>query len=115
MYVIRRVWAVKPREARRAASIAAAIAQVYEQAGQRADVRVYFNGGSLPGEKDRVYMEWLAESIESPYRAGNTLPARAQQLGAELRELATDTWIEFNELLTADSAVPIDEQGASRT
>ena len=57
MYVIRRVWVTKPREARRVASIAAEIGGVYEAIGQREPVRVYFNGGTLPGERDVVYME----------------------------------------------------------
>lgn len=106
MYVIRRVWAVLPREARRVATIVADISQKYEEAGQRSDVRVYFNGGTLPGEKDRVYMEWLAESIESPYRVGNEVPQEARDLSAEVRRLSTDSWIEFNELLTPDKAQP---------
>jgi hypothetical protein len=104
MYVIRRVWSVLPREARRAATIVADIARAYEESGQRSDVRVYFNGGTLPGEKDRVYMEWLADTIESPYRAGNEIPQDARDLSAELRELSTDSWIEFNELFTPDKA-----------
>jgi hypothetical protein len=104
VYVIRRVWAVLPREARRAATIVADMAQRYEESGQRSDVRVYFNGGTLPGEKDRVYMEWLAEAIESPYRAGNEIPQEARDLSVELRELTTDSWIEFNELFTPDKA-----------
>ena len=67
MYVIRRVWEVKRREARKAASIAADIGKDYEDAGQRASTTVYFNGGTLPGEKDRIYMQWTAEVIDSPY------------------------------------------------
>ena len=104
MYVIRRVWDVLPREARRAATIAADVAEKYEEAGQRSDVRVYFNGGTLPGTKDRVYMEWVTDSIESPYRGGNDIPGAATELQAELRKLATDSWIEFNELFTPDKA-----------
>ena len=65
MYVIRRVWETKPREARRAASIVAEVGKIYEDSGQRDPVKVYFNSGTLPGEKNRVYMEWTAEVIES--------------------------------------------------
>ena len=108
MYVIRRVWQVKPREARRAASLAAAIGQLYQETG-RSDVRVYFNGGTLPGETDRVYMEWTADSIESPYRVGNELPDTGN-LGAQLRELQLANWIEFFELLTPDKALPVERQ-----
>jgi hypothetical protein len=104
VYVIRRVWAVLPREARKAATIVAEVAAKYEQAGQRSDVRVYFNGGTLPGEKDRVYMEWVVDSIESPYRAGNEVPQEARDLQAEVRKLSTDSWVEFNELMTPEKA-----------
>jgi hypothetical protein len=104
VYLIRRVWTVLPREARRAATIVADIARLYEEAGQRSDVRVSFNGGTLPGERNRVYMEWVEERLESPYRQGNEVPPETQQLSAQLRELTTDAWIEFNELFTPDKA-----------
>src|SRR5680860_1347592 len=108
MYVIRRVWVVKPREGRRAASIALAAATEYEQAGQRSDVRVFYNGGTLPGERDRVYMEWMSDSIQSPHRADNEVPQRARDLQAQMRDLTSDSWIEFAELMTPEKAVPID-------
>jgi hypothetical protein len=107
MYVIRRVWATKPREARRAASIAAEIGKIYEASGQREPVRVYFNGGTLPGERDVVYMEWTSPVIESPYRGDNELPDTGD-LGSRLREITEDSWIEFYELLTPDKAVALE-------
>ena len=107
MYVIRRVWATKSREARRVASIAAEIGKIYEDSGQREPVRVYFNGGTLPGERDVVYMEWTADALESPYRGDNELPDTGG-LGKRMRELTEDSWIEFYELLTPDKALPID-------
>src|SRR5665811_1653982 len=100
MYVIRRVWVVMPRQARRAASIALAVAAEYEQAGQRSDVRIYYNQGTLPGEKDRMYMEWIADDVRSPHRPDNVAPERARELQALLRDLTSDSWIEFNELMT---------------
>ncbi len=102
MYLVRRVWVAKPREARRAATLAAKIGMAYENADQRHSVRVYFNSGTTPGDKDRVIMEWVAETLESPYRAGNEYPATATDLGPQLRELTTESWIEFYELLTED-------------
>ncbi len=105
MYVIRRVWVTKPREARRVASIAAEIGGVYEAIGQREPVRVYFNGGTLPGERDVVCMEWTAPMIDSPYRGDNELPDTGP-LGQALRDLTEDSWIEFFELLTPDKALP---------
>ena len=77
MYLIRRVWAVEPRQARRAATIAAAIGRSYEESGQRQPVRVYFNGGTVPGEKNRVYMEWTADVIDSPVPRRKRVPARS--------------------------------------
>ncbi|HZW43874.1 MAG TPA: hypothetical protein VFF32_05720 [Dermatophilaceae bacterium] len=108
MYVIRRVWVVMPRQARKAASLALAAAAEYERAGQRSDVRVTYNGGTLPGERDRVYMEWMTDSIQSPHRADNAIPERARELQAKLREVTSDSWIEFAELMTPEKAVPID-------
>lgn len=107
MYVIRRVWETKPREARRVASIVAEIGRIYEDAGQRDPVRVYFNSGTTPGDKNRVYMEWTAPVIESPYRGENELPDTGD-LGAHLRGITEATWIEFYELLTPDKALPIE-------
>jgi len=107
MYVIRRVWETKPGEARRAASIAAAIGRIYEDVGQRDPARIYFNSGTTPGTKNRVYMEWTAETIESPYRGDNDLPDTGG-LGARLRDITDATYIEFYELLTPDKTMALD-------
>lgn len=106
MYVIRRVWITKPREARRAASIAAEIGRIYEAAG-RDPVRVSFNGGTLPGDTNVVTMEWTDETIDSPYRGDNDLPDTGD-LGQRLRDVTEESWIEFYELLTPDKALPLD-------
>ncbi|MFC1970619.1 hypothetical protein ACFLV0_01600 [Chloroflexota bacterium] len=89
-------------EARRAATLAALIGEVYEKAGQRSSVQVSFNGGTLPGEKNRVYMRWIADKIESPYRGDNELPEKARELGSKMREITVRNWIEFEEFLTED-------------
>jgi len=102
MYVVTRIWEAKPREALRAATLAALIGEVYEKAGQRSSVQVSFNGGTLPGETNRVYMRWIADRIESPYRGGNDIPAKAREYGAKMREITVRSWIEFEELLTED-------------
>jgi hypothetical protein len=107
MYLIKRVWITKPREARRVATLVAEIGKIYEASGQRQPTRVYFNGGTLPGDRNIVYMEWTAEAIESPYREGNVLPDTGD-LGARVRELTEDNWIEFYEMLTPANALPID-------
>ena len=102
MYVIARIWETKPMEARRAATWAAKIGEVYEKAGQRSSIQISFNGGTVPGETNRVYMRWIADSIESPYRGNNEIPSEARELGAKMREITVRSWIELEELLTED-------------
>ena len=102
MYLIRRVWKVKPGTPRKAAALLAKIAAAYREAGQREEARIYFNGGTCPGEIDRVYMEWTAPSLESPYRAENRIPDAVRKWGAQMRELAEESRIEFYELLTPE-------------
>lgn len=102
MYVVTRIWEAKPREARRAATLAALIGEVYEKAGQRSSIQVSFNGGTLPGETNRVYMRWIADKIESPYRSANEIPEKARELGSKMREITVRSWIEFEEILTKD-------------
>lgn len=104
MYVVRRVWQVEPRMARRAATIAAQIAKEYEDAGQRSGTRIAFNGGTMPGERNRIWMEWIEETLQSPYRADNQSPAAASELSAQLRQITTDSWVEIDELFTDEKA-----------
>jgi len=107
MYVIKRVWKVKARKAREAATVAARIGDLYHQAGQRSEVRVYFNGTTLPGKRDRLFMEWTAATIDSPY-GNDSLPIpEVQELGARLRELTDESWIEFYELMTPAKAMDL--------
>ncbi len=110
MYVVRRVWEVRPGEARRVASLVAAMGDEYESAGKRTGSRIYFNTSTVPGEQNRVYMEWTEEVIASPYRSDVVpSPPRAQELYAKVRELTVDSWIEFYELLTPDKAIDVDD------
>jgi hypothetical protein len=108
MYVIRRVYKVKPRTAREAATIAARIGELYHQVGRRSEVTVYFNGATLPGETDIVYMEWTDDVIRSPYGRSEPSIADASDLGARLRELTEESWIEFYEMLTPEKAMELD-------
>ena len=101
MYVITRVYETKPGHARLAATLIAKIGKLYEDSGQRSGVQVSFNGGTLPGETNRVYMRWEAEQIDSPYRGGNTLP-NTREFGQKLREITVRNWIQFEEKLTPD-------------
>lgn len=103
MFVVRRVWETEPGQARPAASLVAAMGEEYESAGKRSPSRVYFNSGTVPGERDRVYMEWTEDVIASTYRSESVAsPARAQELYKQLGELTVNSWIEFYELMVPE-------------
>jgi hypothetical protein len=109
MYVVRRVWETKSGEARLVASLVAAMGQEYEAVEKRSPSRVYFNSSTLPGDRHRVYMEWTEDVIASPYREDLVQsPPRARELYDKVRDLTTDSWIEFYELLTPEKAVDVD-------
>ncbi len=99
MYVIRRIYEVKPGTARKVATLVQQQGDAFHRAGQRSEVRVYFNGGTLPGESNRVYMEWVDETIDSPYREGLTLAPEAMEIGAKIREHIVSQHIEFYEMM----------------
>lgn len=99
MYVIRRVYEVKPGTARRVATLVKQQGDAYTDAGQRSEVRVYFNGGTVPGDNNRVYMEWTDAVIDSPYREGLTLVPEAAVFGAKIREHVISQRIEFFEMM----------------
>ncbi len=103
MYVVRRVWEVKPGTPRRVATLLAKVADAYEEAGQRTGTRVYFNGSTCPGEVNHVYMEWTAECLESPYRASNEIPEAVRKAAREARDMVVgESRIEFFELMTPE-------------
>ena len=102
MYLIRRVYDVKPGMAVKVAQVLANVAKIYEKSGQRGPTKIYFNGGTLPGDKNVVYMEWQDESIKSPYREGNKIPPEALEVGSQVREHVIDQRIEFFELFNLD-------------
>lgn len=109
MYVVRRVWEAKPGEGRKVASLVAAMGEEYESAEKRSPSRVYFNTSSVPGDRNRVYMEWTEDVIASPYRDGVVAsPPRAQDLYSQVGDLTVDSWIEFYELMTPDKALQVD-------
>ncbi len=101
MYVIRRVYKVKPGQTKKAAELIYKIGNNYTEAGQRDQVRVYWSGYTVPGTPNTVYMEWTAEKIESPYREGNVSPSSGD-LGAQLREIQEESYIEFFEMWTPE-------------
>ena len=102
MYVIRRVYEVKPGMARRVATLVKQQGDTYTAAGQRSEVRVYFNGGTVPGDNNRVYMEWTDKTIDSPYREGASSPEAAREFSAEIRENVVSQHIEFFEMMVPE-------------
>jgi hypothetical protein len=98
LYLIRRVFKVKPGTARQAADVITRIGKRYEEAGQRSPIRVYTSGSTVPGPADTVYMDWIDEAIRSPMREGNDTPEGMADLGAQLREFQEETFIEFYEM-----------------
>ena len=100
MYLVRRVFKVKPGTARRAAGIVAEIGSAFERAGQRTPCRVYTSGGTVPGPANTIYMDWTEEVLQSPYREGNEIPGEINELGAQLREVQEESHIEFYELFS---------------
>jgi hypothetical protein len=100
MYLIRRIYNVKPGEARKAATLIDQIGEAYEKAGTRSKSRIYFNSGTTPGERNTVVMEWTDESLRTPYRDDRTPVEGVKDIASQLREIAVDSEIEFWELMT---------------
>lgn len=105
MYVIRRVYQVKPGTARRYATVMRRVADVYEESGQRSPCLVYYNDGMVPGDTHRVYIQWTADVIDSQFREGNTVPPRVTEEALKGDDLVLDTWIEFYEMMTPSKMV----------
>ncbi len=100
MYLIRRIYTVKPTEARKAATLIDLIGKKYLEAGTRSASRVYFNSGTTPGEHNKVVMEWTDESLRTPYRSDRPKVDGVEELAAQLRDIAVESEIEFWELMT---------------
>jgi len=108
MYVVRRVWEVEGSETRRVASLVAAMGAEYEAADKRSHSTVYFNSGTVPGEKNRVYMQWTEDVIASPYRKDLVeSPQRAKDLYEQVGQHTTRSWIEFFELMTEEKMMDV--------
>ena len=97
MYLIRRTYKVKPGTTRRAVELAHKLGKLYEDAGQRNPIRVYWSGSTMPGPLDTIYMDWVQEKIESPSRPGHQLPD-IRETSLQLRELYDESHIEFFEM-----------------
>ena len=102
MYLIRRIYTVKPGEARKAATLIDQIGKAYQAAGTRSESRIYFNSGTTPGDRNTVVMEWTDDSLRTPYRDDRTPVEGIQEIASQLREIAIESEIEFWELMTEE-------------
>ena len=107
MYVLRRIFKCKPGEARRVASLVQRQADAFQEAGQRSECRVYFNGATTPAEQDVVVLEWTDEVLRSTFRAGLQLPQAVMQIGGQVRELTEGNRLEIMELMTPDKMLDV--------
>jgi hypothetical protein len=105
MYLIRRIYTIKPGEARRAATLIDAIGKAYLEAGTRGESTVYFNSGTTPGAKNTVVMEWKDAELRTPYRDDRVKVGGLEEVSAQLREIAIESEIEFWELMTDEKAL----------
>ena len=107
MYLLRRIFQCKPGEARRVASLVQKQAQAFEEAGQRSECRVYFNGYTTPSNVDTVVLEWTDEVLRSTMRAGNELPPAVREFGAQISQLTEGNRIEIMELMSPDKMLDV--------
>ena len=98
MYLIRRVFKVKPGTSRKAAQIISQMGKKYEEADQRSPTRVYWSGSTVPGPANTVYMDWTEETLRSPYREGIPSLEGTTELYNQLREVQEESYIEFYEM-----------------
>lgn len=97
MYVVRRVFKVKPGTTYKAAKVIAQLAKAYETIG-RSPTRVYWSGYTVPGPSNTVYMDWTQEVLGSPYDEEATEPDGVEDLYKQLHELQEESSIEFYEM-----------------
>ena len=108
MYLLRRIFNCKPGEARRVASLVSKQAQAFQEAGQRSECRVYFNGLTTPSNPDTVVLEWTDEAMQvdharrQPTSAGGEGNRRPGQPSSP-RAIA----IEIMELMTPDKMLDV--------
>ena len=98
MHLIRRVFKVKPGATPEAAKIIAEIGKAYENAG-RTQTRVYWSGYTVPGPANTVYMDWIEETLRSPFDSDAKVPEDIGALYNQLAKLQEDSYIEFYEMV----------------
>ena len=105
MYELRRTYVTLPGKERLVASILQKAGNMLVEAGMRNPFHVSFNGGTTPGEKQRVQVKWTSEKLESPMRAGNQNPEGYGEFIKDRDQYTTDTWLEISELMNDDKLV----------
>ena len=98
MYLVRRVYKIKPGATYKAAQLLAQIGKGYEKAG-RSPTRVYWSGYTVPGPANTVYMDWTEETLRSPYAPEATEPDDIGDVYSQLSELQEESYIEFYEMV----------------
>ena len=105
MYELRRTYVTLPGKERLVASILQKAGNMLVEAGMRNPFHVSFNGGTTPGQKQRVQVTWTSENLESPMRAGNQNPEGYGEFIKDRDQYTTDTWLEISELMNDDKLV----------
>jgi hypothetical protein len=98
MYLVRRIYKVKPGATRKAAQLMTLIAKEYEQVG-RSPAMVYWSGYTVPGPENTVYMDWTQETLGSPYDPDAKAPEGLGEVYGQLNELQESSSIEFYEIV----------------
>jgi|TARA_B110000263_G_scaffold70388_1_gene61299 hypothetical protein len=95
MYLIRRTFKIQKGKTRDAAEAAKQISAKFQDAGQRTPVWIYISGTTTPGSADTIYMDWVEEKLEDPYRQENKTPDGLRDLIPGLYEYVEESKIEF--------------------
>ena len=95
MYLIRRTFKIQKGKTRDAAQAAKELSEKYQSVGQRAPVWIYVSGPTTPGPADTIYMDWVAEKLENPYREDNKSPDGLRELFQNLYQYVEDSTIDF--------------------
>jgi len=95
MYLVRRTFKIQKGKTRDAAQAAKELSEKYQSVGQRNPVWIYVSGTTTPGPADTIYMDWIEEKLENPYRDENKLPDGIRELFQNLYQFVEDSKIDF--------------------
>lgn len=95
MYLIRRTFKIQKGKTRDAAQAAKDISEKYQSVGQRSPVWIYISGPTTPGPADTIYMDWIEEKLENPYREENKAPEGLKKSFQNLYQYVEESQIDF--------------------